>query len=738
MPITRSRSTAGHGLLSGDHQEVINQWFTHYKFSFTNPEDLAARLTQLKRRHKRRRPDRAVPGNCDRLLATLTEISSLPRHRHRNDAANIVSQVHARLTRGTVQTLVPDPRRFGRLPDPGAAISPFADDPVPEVIGVLPRRRAPGEPVPDVSTRRTLPRHTSATPALPAGNEGLIDDTVRWIPETEDFMAAMHNLRTMGANDPGLHAPLLVDHPREVVMNFPETIALITAPVPQIDATLRTAPRSPLTIYDTRAGTPRTQGALTQDHYIYNLIDFFRTKLLEPAIAAKYAIINRAHPSRYGSGSADNIADEPPATVNEVESVMKWILHGFPVIEILREGKNRGGREPIDGCYGYVSRHGPHSHKLFLNSIFFDTIEEAYREGLDYDAIVLLLFATTAHEFGHYLNSSWHVGAARNRYFRTPRGLRYLVQVTRAEDRNDPDFDPDYLLSGEIGQIIEWLLFGFISDIGDGPVGMLGQPLYVTGWGSWPGNNILLQDYACKRLLGTRPHLRMPAPELRVFAENLRREVESEDLGPLGLGDAHEEEVGGPSEPGAPTPENAGREETPEEVEPKDLDEHYEEVVVLADPPDVDARRSGVSIPNTARGKAFRDAFIRLDVEIERARGGGRARRHPNRVSSCGASTGGWGSDPNVRLHNNLNWRTHEIPPDSTGLLSFLSSFDRRAIMVGYIFLCIASDFGLRTIWPRFTSPYSSILTTTVMVLGLFSVRIPDSLTARSDPIFSV
>lgn len=167
-----------------------------------------------------------------------------------------------------------------------------------------------------------------------------------------------------------------------------------------------------------------------------------------------------------------------------------------------------------------------------------------------------------------------------------------------------------------------------------------------------------------------------------------------------------------------------------------DIDgDDYKDVIMVDDPMDIDSGHSGVSIPNTVRGKAFRHAFIRLDVETQRARARGRPRRRANRVNACGPGMGGRSWDPDVRLHNNLNWRTDEIPPPSTGLLSFLPNLDRRVIMVGYIFLCIASDYGLRIVWPTFTSTYSSILTTIIMVLGFFFVRIPDSLTARSDSI---
>ena len=296
----------------------------------------------------------------------------------------------------------------------------------------------------------------------------------------------------------------------------------------------------------------------------------------------------------------------------------------------------------------------------------------------------------------------WHIGADRDAYFRTPRGLRYLVQSGPAEDRAHPDYDPDDMITGEIGHLLEWLIFGYVTDIEHSPTGPFSNPLHITGWGSWTGNNLCLDNQVCRTLLQARPHLRMPAQEMRVFVENLKRAEASGGTDPMDIDD-------------------------------DDDDDDFEDVIMVGDPMDIDSGLSGVSIPNTVRGKAFRHAFIRLDVETERARARGRARRRANRVNACGPGTGGRSWNPDVRLHNNLNWRTDEMPPPSAGLLSFLPNSDRRVIMVGYIFLCIASDYGLRLVWPTFTSTYSSTLTAIIMVLGFFFVGIPDSLTARSD-----
>ncbi|KAG0136183.1 hypothetical protein HOY82DRAFT_667615 [Tuber indicum] len=547
------------GLLSSRSQGIINRWFTHYRFSFNNPEDIAVRLTQIKKRHKRRRPNRILPGNCDIFLRVLAEISLMPNHRHRRDAANIFHEVNARMKGETEEELLPDPLRFRRPENRVQA----AGEPLPIVAGILPPGRPPGGPIPDVSVRRIHLRYASATPALPPENEGLFEAAARWIPDSGDFMTAMQNFRSMGADDPDLHEPLLADHPLEVVMEFPEDIPFITAPLPQVDPALQRAERTPLTIYDTRAWTKGARGAINPDHYIYNLIDLFRTKLLHPSVAAKYAIVNRAHPSRYRMGSMDNIADEPPPSAGEVEGVMRWILHGFPVIEILSDGFTQGGREAMDGSYAYVPRTTRHSHKLCLNALFFNTIEQAYREGEDFDAIVFLLFATVTHEFGHYLNTCWHIGADHRSWFRTPRGMRYLVQLIPTEDQEHPDYDPEHLISGEIGQVIEWLIFGFMPGMvgGANPTAWLAASLFILGWGSRPRNLLHINHHVCRRLMQTRPHLRMTASELRVFTKNLRREQESKGTGPVDLGDGDGDEEGTTGDGSADLGDGGGDEE---------------------------------------------------------------------------------------------------------------------------------------------------------------------------------
>ncbi|RPB00490.1 hypothetical protein L873DRAFT_770121 [Choiromyces venosus 120613-1] len=389
---------------------------------------------------------------------------------------------------------------------------------------------------------------------------------------------------------------------------------------------------------------------------------------------------------------------------------MKWVLNGFPVVEILRDGDNSGDREPIDDSYGYCPRDGPHAHIMTINSFFFDHIEQAYREGVELDATIFMLFATVAHEFGHYLNGCWWIGGAQDAYFRTPRGIRYLVQLAQSEDSQHPKYDPYQLLDGEMGQVIEWLIFGFMIDMPSSLRHVICDHVFLTGWGSYPGRSVRLNNWACRTLMKTRPHLRLPGTEIRIFAENLKREEENY-LAQQDLTDT------GSDEYGEDTMDTSNNE--------------YEDAIILGDPPDVISLRSGVDIPNSARGKSFRNAFVQLEVEIERARARRRPRRIHRRAISCGLGMDGWNSEPDARLHNNLHWRTDEVAPSATGLLPILPNFDLRIIMVGYIFLCIASDYGLKMIWPMFTSAYSSILTAIIMILGIFSVRILDPLMTR-------
>lgn len=78
---------------------------------------------------------------------------------------------------------------------------------------------------------------------------------------------------------------------------------------------------------------------------------------------------------------------------------------------------------------------------------------------------------------------------------------------------------------GEMGEIIEWLVFGFLSQIN-----IDGNPLNmyrVICWGSNPLNpdqQIRFDGYVGTRLYTARPPVRMGADELRFYIANLRRE----------------------------------------------------------------------------------------------------------------------------------------------------------------------------------------------------------------------
>lgn len=98
---------------------------------------------------------------------------------------------------------------------------------------------------------------------------------------------------------------------------------------------------------------------------------------------------------------------------------------------------------------------------------------------------------------------------------RTPRKLRLVILASGiVEDLSHPENDYEDLLYGEMGQVIEWLIFGYICDTNINRPGVL----EVTCWGSnssqgW--QRIVINSFAAARLLATRPPVRMTAPQLR-------------------------------------------------------------------------------------------------------------------------------------------------------------------------------------------------------------------------------
>lgn len=101
--------------------------------------------------------------------------------------------------------------------------------------------------------------------------------------------------------------------------------------------------------------------------------------------------------------------------------------------------------------------------------------------------------------------------------FDTPRRLRYIVAINPStEDIHSVDYDPWAFRRGEMGEIIEWMMFGYYVDITiDGTHNYL---IRVVAWGSYPDQGDQMVRFGAdvaERLL--RAPMRLPINELRVF-----------------------------------------------------------------------------------------------------------------------------------------------------------------------------------------------------------------------------
>ena len=91
-----------------------------------------------------------------------------------------------------------------------------------------------------------------------------------------------------------------------------------------------------------------------------------------------------------------------------------------------------------------------------------------------------------------------------------------MLQNTAGEDPNDPESNSG---CGEIGEIIEWLIFGFMSDIDQDDPDCT-KPVKVYSWGSYSDPHdgkraIKIDSFAAEKLLRLRWRVRMTAPQLR-------------------------------------------------------------------------------------------------------------------------------------------------------------------------------------------------------------------------------
>lgn len=129
----------------------------------------------------------------------------------------------------------------------------------------------------------------------------------------------------------------------------------------------------------------------------------------------------------------------------------------------------------------------------------------------------------------------------------TPRKLRYLVSHNKTDAENHPNHNPWYIRHGEMGEIIEWLIFGVYTSVIPWPDDEPPQELYCLCWGSYLAqmdDMIQYGPYVASRLI--RTPARMNNERLRVFIRlcneqvrlGLDQQAAAEGIQPAGDGTA--------------------------------------------------------------------------------------------------------------------------------------------------------------------------------------------------------
>lgn len=121
----------------------------------------------------------------------------------------------------------------------------------------------------------------------------------------------------------------------------------------------------------------------------------------------------------------------------------------------------------------------------------------------------------------------------------TPRKMRYLVSHNENDAENHPNYNPWYIRQGEMGEMIEWLVFGVYTSIALRPGEDPPSQLYCVCWGSYLAqleDMIRYGPYVAARLIAAAP-LRMDNLRYRTFidlcSQQRRIEIEQEEAAEL-------------------------------------------------------------------------------------------------------------------------------------------------------------------------------------------------------------
>ena len=438
------------------NQEELNELFRSLNLSFDDPNRIVDVLTKMLDDYwgVERQPDSHLTERewsdaqeqMSLLCSLLVEIRGLPFHRHRVDAANIIDEVDGRLSGASYPLKIdPNPMCLSYTGPPACGYDWRRRAGSQELLNMMATRQA-GDPV-DVSSSSQSPQLSFIRQerVLPAENIGLS----YWVEQPRDGLHWMRLLQLKAMENPGPPIPEYLDNPTEPLLSYPDHFPLLDGPVPEVALWREEDIRRPV-VYDSRKGTGRYMKRESDDSYLYKFVCLVQDVLLQPEVAMKYTIILRATRGRYLDPGPDNIWDEPAPTSTEVQQLLNWFATGFPTVVIARNG---------DTYLAGVHNRWLTPERIELSGEEFDLIEQSQRENKPIAHRFYTMYCTLFHEMGHYLNT--HINAPLHQDFLTPRKLRWYIQPSGTlEDPTHPGFNRLVPHIGEMGQIIEMLIFG--------------------------------------------------------------------------------------------------------------------------------------------------------------------------------------------------------------------------------------------------------------------------------------
>lgn len=328
----------------------INELFYVHGLSFADPNQFVALLVRM-------RLDSEAGGTAlaatshDRIIEIVQEIErGAGQHRHWVDAGNILREYERRVQRLEDRRLMPDPQLvdydyvapkklkiFKKGLEKIRNVDPMSDEEGEASQMMLPPMLDRYLPLPRV---RFYPQFENDRSWATGNPEFVNNETaVRWLDKfTASTGAKDAVLNILGArgNDRGLDPPLIMrDDPLEVVLRLPEQMPLIDGATPVTDQAKQNEANWPLVeVYDSRAagGSRVLSKRLLQTNYIMRFVTVVRRMVTNPEVAKKYAVIFRAHPSRYQDNTTEELIDEGPPTTEEGQPEFSRSI--FPLLDL--------------------------------------------------------------------------------------------------------------------------------------------------------------------------------------------------------------------------------------------------------------------------------------------------------------------------------------------------------------------------------------------------------------------